>query len=48
MLVFSLVLWVSDSKNPIVSSIGLFFLTLAVLLAHAINRHAVRRFRATR
>jgi hypothetical protein len=47
MLVFSLALWVSDSKNQIVSSIGLLFFALAVLVAHGLNRYAVHRFRAT-
>ena len=46
MLVFSLVLWVVDSKNQTVSSIGLLLFALAVLVTHGLNRYAVRRFRA--
>ena len=46
MLVFSLVLWVVDSKSPTVSSIGLLLFALAVLVTHGLNRYAVRRFRA--
>jgi hypothetical protein len=48
MLLFSLVLWVIDSKNPTVSSVGLVLFALVVIVAHALNRHAVRRFRTPR